>query len=53
MADNEKTSPNVATIASKGLQKPSALTPAQIKTLAASVLTQAADKKPPSKPSKR
>lgn len=43
MGKNEKTSPRVATIASKALSNPnsSKIT----KTLAASVLTQAADKK--------
>ena len=45
MAKNEKTSPAVAKIASQGLKAPSTLTTKQIKTLAASVLTQAADKK--------
>jgi len=44
MAKNEKSSPKVATLASKVLQghKP---TPAQAKTLAASVLTQTPDRK--------
>lgn len=41
----EQTSSRVASIASKGLQKPSSLTNSQIKTLSASVLTQAPDKK--------
>ena len=45
MAKNEKTSPAIATIASKGLKTPSKLTTAQIKKLAGSALTQAADKK--------
>jgi hypothetical protein len=44
MAKNEKTSSRVATIASKALQNPSSATRKQIKTLAASALTQAADK---------
>jgi IS1 family transposase len=44
LAKNEKTSGKVASIASKALQKPSSVTPKQIKTLAASVLTQAPDK---------
>jgi hypothetical protein len=44
MATNEKTSPKVAKIASRGLKAPSTLTTKQIKTLAASVLTQAPDK---------
>ena len=45
MGKNEKTSPRVGTIAAKGLQKPSSLSNKQIKTLAASVLTQRPDKK--------
>jgi len=45
MARNEKTSGKVASLASKGLQRPSSLSNKQIKTLAASVLTQAPDRK--------
>ena len=45
MGKNEKTSKSVGTLASKLLQKPSAATTKQIKTLAASVLTQRPDKK--------
>lgn len=41
---NEKTSKQVASLASKALQKPSAITTKQIKTLAGSVLTQAPNK---------
>lgn len=41
---NEKTSPKIATIASKGLRDPKSLTPAQIKKVSASALTQSADK---------
>ncbi|MFA5898452.1 MAG: hypothetical protein WC829_05005 [Hyphomicrobium sp.] len=43
MAANEKTSAAVAKIASKGLKDPKSLTNAEIKKLAASALTQAAD----------
>ena len=46
MAENEKTSSKVAAIASQGLQRPGSLTNKQIKTLAASALTQAPDRKP-------
>lgn len=45
MGKNEKTSSKVASIASKGLKNPSSLTNKQIKTISASVLTQASDKK--------
>jgi hypothetical protein len=44
---NERTSKSVASIASKGLQNPRSLTPGQIKTIAASALTQAPNKAPP------
>lgn len=44
MAKQERTSQKVASIASKGLQKPGSLTNKQIKTLAASALTQAPNK---------
>jgi len=40
MAKNEKTSKPIGKIASKGLQKPSSLTNAQIKKVCGSVLTQ-------------
>ncbi len=43
-AKNEKTSPKVASIASKGLSKPKTLTPAEIKKVSGSALTQAANK---------
>jgi hypothetical protein len=43
MASNEKTSPEVAEIASKGLKDPAGLTNAEIRKLAASALTQVAD----------
>ena len=43
MAKNEKTSPKVAKIASKLLRNPK--TPKEVKSVAASALTQAADKK--------
>jgi len=52
MAKNEKTSGRVASIASQGLKDPSSLTNRQIKTIAASVLTQAPDHKK-SSPKKR
>ncbi len=45
MAKNEKTGKNVGKIASQGLKAPSTLTNKQIKTLAASALTQRPDKK--------
>jgi hypothetical protein len=43
MADNEKTSARVAQIASKAMQNPNSLSPDEIKTLAASALTQSPD----------
>lgn len=43
MAENEKTSARVAQLASKALQNPSSLSPEDIKTLAASALTQSQD----------
>jgi hypothetical protein len=46
MARNEKTSPKVASTASKGLKDPKSLTPKQIKSVSAAALTQAPDKKP-------
>lgn len=46
MAKNEKTSDKVGSIASQGLRDPKSLTPSQIKTLAASALTQVPDHKP-------
>ena len=54
MAKDENTSNKVATIASKGLRDPGSLTNKEIKTLAASGLTQVLDKpKPPSPPKRR
>lgn len=44
MAKNEKTSSKAASIASKGLKNPSSLTNKEIKTIAATALTQTADK---------
>lgn len=44
MAKNEKTSSKAATIASKGLRNPSSLTIKEIKTIAATALTQTSDK---------
>ncbi len=52
MAANEKTSQAVAKIAAKGLKSPGTLTTTEIKQLAASALTQVADK-PKKKPAKR
>ena len=43
MAKNEKTSPKIATIASKLLSNPK--TPTKVKSVAASALTQAPDKR--------
>ncbi|KCZ98122.1 hypothetical protein HPO_12428 [Hyphomonas polymorpha PS728] len=45
MAKNEKTGSKVGTIASKGLQKPGSLSNKEIKSLAASALTQRPNKK--------
>ena len=39
--NNEQTSSRVASIASKALHNPKGVTPSQVKTIAASVLTQA------------
>jgi hypothetical protein len=47
MARNEKTSPKVASIASQALLNPKSVTPKQVQSLAASVLTQAPDKGKP------
>ncbi len=44
MAKDEKTSKAVASIASKAMKDPKSVTAAEIKKLAASALTQAADK---------
>jgi hypothetical protein len=52
MAKNEKSGSKTGSIASKGLQRPGSLTNKEIKSLAASVLTQRPDHKP-SKPSKK
>jgi hypothetical protein len=43
VAENEKTSARVAQIASKALQNPKSVTPDEIQTLAASLLTQSPD----------
>lgn len=45
MSKNEKTSGKVATIASKGLKDPGSLSKKEIKSLAASTLTQSPDKR--------
>ena len=55
MADNEKTSDQMAKIASQAMRDPKSLTLGQIKSLGASNLTQAKDlpksaPKPPAKP---
>jgi hypothetical protein len=43
VAENEKTSARVAQIASKAMQNPKSITPDEIQTLAASVLSQSPD----------
>jgi hypothetical protein len=54
MGKNEKTGGKVGHIASQGLRDPGSLTNKQIKTIAASALTQRPDhKRPPSKPTKK
>jgi hypothetical protein len=53
MAKNEKTGTRVGRIASRGLRNPGSLTNKQIKSLAASTLTQRPDHKRPSRPSKK
>ncbi|MFK4812202.1 hypothetical protein ACI3KW_18525 [Devosia sp. ZW T5_3] len=45
MATNERTGSKVGTIASKALRDPKSVTPAQIKKIAASALTQRPNKK--------
>ena len=52
MAKNEKTSSSVGKTASKGL-KTGKLTPAEVKKVSGSALTQRPDKKGPSKGSKK
>lgn len=49
MAKNEKTSPRTAKIASKAMRAPSTLTNKEIRSLGASNLTQAPDRKPSKK----
>jgi hypothetical protein len=49
MGKNEKTGSKVGHIASQGLKNPSSLTNKEIKTLAASALTQRPDHKKPTK----
>lgn len=44
MAKNEKTSGDIASIASKGLKKPESLTKKEIQKISGSVLTQTPDK---------
>ena len=45
MAKNEKTSKGIGSIASKGLRNPDSLTNREIKSIAATALTQRPDKK--------
>jgi hypothetical protein len=49
MGKNEKTGGGVGKIASKGLRAPGSLTNKQVKTIAASALTQRPDKPAPKK----
>jgi hypothetical protein len=50
MARNEKSSTKMGTLASQAMRKPTTLTPAQIRSLGASVNTQRPDRsKPPTK----
>lgn len=44
MSSNEKTSAQVAAIASRALQNPKSITPEEVQQLAASVLNQAPDR---------
>lgn len=53
MSKNEKTSGKVGTIASQGLKNPGSLSKPQIRTLAASALTQRPDHKPAPKSPKK
>jgi hypothetical protein len=53
MGKNEKSGSKVGHIASQGLRDPSSLTNKQIKTIAASALTQRPDHKPAPKPTKK
>jgi hypothetical protein len=53
MGKNEKTGSKVGHIASKGLQNPGSLTNKEIKSLAASALTQRPDHKPSPKSTKK
>ena len=53
MSKNEKTGKTVGHIASQGLRNPGSLTNKQIKTIAASALTQRPDHKPAPKPTKK
>jgi hypothetical protein len=52
MANNEKTGKDVGSLASKALRDPGSVTKSQIKTIAASALTQRPDHRP-SKPSRK
>ena len=52
MSKNERSGDTAGKIASKALREPGSLTEAEIKTLAASVLTQRPDKAKAAKPAK-
>ena len=52
MADNEKTSTTIGSIAARGLRKPESLTMQEVRALAASALTQRPDQ-PVSLPAKK
>ena len=55
MAKNEKSSSKMGTLASQAMRKPTSLTPAQIRSLGASVNTQRPDhpKTPPKAPPRK
>lgn len=53
MAKNEKTGKSAGSLASKGLRNPRSLTPAEIRKVCGSDLTQRADHKKPAKPTRK
>jgi len=53
MPKDEKTSPRVATIASKALRTPEKVTKKEIRTLGGAALTEAPNRKPAAKPAKK
>lgn len=53
MGKNEKSGKSVGSLASKALRDPGSVTKAQIKTIAASALTQRPDHKPAPKSTKK